>query len=138
MSRIDELASLTPTRGATNDPRIREILKFVQDTQRPSRLLPRDKRQAERYKFVVSAWAQQLDKNFGPIGTPFQVVTSNISKSGLCLYTQNIVETPYLSVRLENAPNEPMDLTLKIFRRRPVKGFIQIAGNFVSRGAVGS
>ncbi len=138
MSDIKELANTMSARGTAVDQRVRDILKFVQDSHYPSRPIPREKRQAERHKFVASAWAQPLDKSFAPVGRPFQVVTSNLSKTGLCLYSQNSVDCPYLAVRLECAADGTVELTLKIYRRRPVKRYIQIAGVFVSRPSVES
>jgi hypothetical protein len=108
---------------------LREMLQGLTD----QKYVGVQKRASKRSRIATEVPAVALDEHLCPVGDPFVAMSRDISTGGICLVHTGRVEAPYLLVKLEITKWRSIQLVAKILRCRQLKGFFELAGEFVMR-----
>lgn len=101
---------------------------------RPEALRGPEKRGCPRFSVVTPVAVMPLDERLEPVGTPFLVLTRNISRSGMAMVSARAVApAAFLGVELPRSPKESSQVVVHVRRCRPVRSFYEIAGKFLTK-----
>jgi hypothetical protein len=119
--------------GARIAPAPAELQKFVHEITGQTDYSGAEKRGRTRYQIAIEVPAIELDDDLRPLGEPFIAMSRDISTGGICLvHTQRVAATQLL-IRLDNLKGMRVQAVVQITRRRTLKRFFEMSGNFVLR-----
>jgi hypothetical protein len=110
-----------------------ELQKFVHQITDQTAYGGEEKRGRTRYRIAIEVPAVELDDDLQPMGAPFIAMSRDISTSGICLVHTQRVTAPQLLIRLDNLNGMRVQVVVEISRRRKLKHFFEISGNFILR-----
>jgi hypothetical protein len=110
-----------------------ELQKFVHQLTDQTAYSGTDKRGRTRYRIAIEVPAIELDDELRPMGEPFIAMSRDISTSGICLVHTQRVTAAQLLIRLDNLNGMRVQVVVEISRRRKLKHFYEMSGNFVLR-----
>jgi hypothetical protein len=110
-----------------------ELQKLVHQLTDQTAYSGTDKRERTRYRIAIEVPAVELDDDLQPMGAPFVAMSRDISTSGICLVHTQRVTAPRLLIRLDNLNGMRVQVVVEISRRRKLKHFFEISGNFILR-----
>ena len=91
------------------------------------------KRAKKRYRVALEVPAIELDDDLRPLGEPFIAITRDLSANGICLLHTQRVAADQLLVKLDDRNGMQVQVVVQISRRRQLKQFFEMSGNFVLR-----
>jgi hypothetical protein len=119
--------------GARIAPAPVELQDFVRKLFDQTPYSGGQKRAQKRYRVAFEVPAIELDDDLRPMGEPFVAMSRDISTGGICLVHTHHVAAERLLVRLDNLKGMRVQVVVQISRRRQLKQFFEMSGNFVLR-----
>jgi hypothetical protein len=92
-----------------------------------------EKRGRSRYRMAIEVPAVELDDDLRPTGAAFVAMSRDICTTGICLVHTHRVAADQLLIRLDNLKGMRVQVVVQITRRRQLKQFFEMSGNFVLR-----
>lgn len=96
-----------------------------------------EKRTSNRHSVVSVVPAIELDEQLNPACEPFTTICRNISKGGICLLNEWAIMSD-LAIEFCPANQQPMQVLLRVLRRRPLGPYHDIGGEFVHKMSAGT
>jgi hypothetical protein len=98
----------------------------------PTKRWPQGERRQEiRFPIASIIEVQPLDAGFRTHGTAYQVVTRDLSFSGIGFLDARLIPTTHLAVQLTNPFGEQLQVLLQVLRCSPRGEVYDIGGKFV-------
>jgi len=91
-----------------------------------------ENRLCRRKETAIEIQVQPIDANREPAGDSFVAETHDISADGLCLYTAQAVETPYLTVDMTGPTGETRQVLRDVVRCLACEDYVKIGCRFVT------
>lgn len=92
-----------------------------------------EKRSSDRHATLSILAAIELDEQLNPVNEPFRTICRNISQNSICLLNDRAIVPPFLALEFDAADKEPMQVLLRILRRRPLGPYQDIGGEFIHK-----
>ncbi len=92
----------------------------------------KERRKEPRYSVATIVEVQPLDEEFQSQGDVFQVVTRDISASGIGILDSRPVNCKYLAVQLTSPEGRQMQMVMEVLRCQPMGNIYDIGGKFVT------
>jgi hypothetical protein len=92
-----------------------------------------EKRGHSRYRMALEVPVVELDVDLRPTGAAFVAMSRDISATGICLVHTHRVAADQLLIKLDNRKGMRVQAVVQITRRRQLKQFFEMSGNFVLR-----
>ena len=92
-----------------------------------------EKRSSGRHATLSAVPALELNKQLNPVDEPFTTICRNISQGGICLLNERAIVAPFLAVEFSATDQAPIQMLIRILRRRPLGPYHDIGGEFLHK-----
>ncbi|MGI9430065.1 MAG: PilZ domain-containing protein [Bythopirellula sp.] len=113
----------------------REVMKLA---ERAAAVIADNQRRSERVTHSLVVPAVKLDAGLNPVGQTFQVMVANVSREGVGLVHNELIDSEFIAMRLPLDDEEPIQVVARLVRERELKKPLREFGGefFVRLGSV--
>lgn len=94
-----------------------------------------EKRSADRHSIFVAITAMELYEQLVPTGPPFQSISRNLSKGGMCFVNDRAMQSAFVLVQFSGAEDIPTQMLARVCRQRPLGPYRDIGTEFITKFA---
>jgi|GEM_PF-1442416 len=108
-----------------------KISAFVEQLIENSRAPQHERRMYRRHLLSVPVLVRPVDRACRPLDVPFEVLTRDISTTGIGLLHVNPIACAFLALQISGREGDDLRILMRVVRCRPLASFYEIGGRFL-------